>query len=101
PGAVPAAVKQARWDRFMEVQQEISAAKLQARVGQTVMCIVDDVGEPDEDGAVGADARSFADAPEIDGKVYLRDAAGLTPGRIVPVTIEDADEYDLFGVAAA
>jgi ribosomal protein S12 methylthiotransferase len=46
----------------------------------------------------GADARSQADAPEIDGKVFLRDAAHLRPGDIVAATIEDADEHDLYGV---
>jgi ribosomal protein S12 methylthiotransferase len=58
-------------------------------------CIIDEV---DEDG--GANARSQADAPEIDGTVFLRDAGHLTPGDIVPVRIEDADEHDLFGVPA-
>lgn len=99
-GAVPEEVKQERWNRFMEVQQQISADILQSKVGRTIMCIIDEVGEPDEDGFVGADARSFADAPDIDGKVYLRDAQGLQSGQIIPVLIEDADEYDLFGVAA-
>jgi ribosomal protein S12 methylthiotransferase len=94
PGAVPEDVKQDRWNRFMEVQQEISAAKLQAKIGKTVACIIDTV-----DGEGGADARSYADAPEIDGKVYLRDVAdSVQPGDIVNVAVEDADEYDLFGV---
>lgn len=91
-GAVPEDVKQDRYDRFMAVQQEISAARLQAKIGSTIMCIIDET-----DGE-GADARSSSDAPEIDGRVYLRDAAGLAPGMIIPVLIEDADEYDLFGV---
>lgn len=95
PGAVAEEVKQERWNRFMEAQQEISAAKLKARVGGTVMCIIDET-----DGAGGADARSYADAPDIDGKVYLRGAEGARPGRILPVAIEDADEYDLFGTPA-
>ncbi|HBR68046.1 MAG TPA: 30S ribosomal protein S12 methylthiotransferase RimO, partial [Rhodospirillaceae bacterium] len=94
-GAVPEEIKQERWDRFMEAQQEISAARLQDKVGKTVMCIIDEAGE---DG--GADARSCADAPDIDGKVYLRDAENVQPGDILPVVIEDSDEYDLFGVPA-
>jgi len=93
PDAVPEDVKQDRWNRFMEVQQEISAARLQAKVGRTIMCIVDDA-----DGEGGADARSYADAPEIDGKVYLRNAKNVQQGDIIPVMIEDADEYDLYGV---
>lgn len=96
PGAVPEDVKQDRWNRFMEVQQEISAAKLQAKIGRTIPCIIDAV-----DGEGGADARSYADAPDIDGKVYLRDAAAnMQAGDIVKVTVEDADEYDLFGAVA-
>jgi ribosomal protein S12 methylthiotransferase len=96
PDAVPEEIKQERWDRFMEAQQEISAARLQAKVGRTLMCIIDEA-----DGEGGADARSMADAPDIDGKVYLRGASGVQQGDIVPVLIEDADEYDLYGVVAA
>ncbi len=96
PDPVPLEVKQERWDRFMAAQQEISAAKLQARIGKTVMCIIDEV-----DGEGGANARSYADAPEIDGNVYLRDVSGdMGQGTILPVKIEDADEYDLFGTPA-
>ncbi len=62
---------------------------------------LDDIGEPDEDGDVGATARSEADAPEIDGNVFLRNVpASLSVGDIVDAVIEDADEHDLFGVAA-
>ncbi len=71
----------------------ISAAKLAAKVGRTLEVIVDAV---DEDG--GATARSQADAPEIDGEVFLRDAAMLAVGDIAKVLIEDADEHDLYGV---
>jgi len=60
--------------------------------------IIDEVGEPDEDGDIGATGRSQADAPEIDGAVYLRNVpATLAPGDIVTATIEDADAHDLFG----
>ncbi len=93
---VPEEVKDERWQRFMEVQQAISAERLQQKIGKTILCIVDEA-----DGEGGADARSMGDAPEIDGKVYLRDAERVTQGDIVPVTIEDADEYDLYGVPAA
>ena len=93
PGAVPEDVKRARWERFMATQARISAAKLQAKIGRTLDVIID---EADDEG--GATGRSKADAPEIDGQVHLRDAGGLKPGDIVPVEIEDADDYDLFGV---
>ena len=99
PDPVPEAVKEERYQRIMERTAAISAAKLQAKVGRTLAVIVDEVGEPDEDGDVGATARSQADAPEIDGNVFLRDAAGLKAGDILDVVIEDADEHDLFGVA--
>lgn len=94
PDAVPPEVQQERWNRFMEVQQDISAAKLQAKIGRTISCIIDAV-----DGEGGADARSMADAPEVDGKVFLRDVdEAVKQGDYVQVTVEDADEYDLYGV---
>ena len=99
PGAVPEAVKEERYARIMEKTAAISAAKLQAKIGRTLPVIIDAVGEPDEDGDIGATGRSQADAPEIDGAVHLRDVpVNLQPGDIVNVTIEDADEHDLFGV---
>ena len=99
PGAVPEAVKEERYARIMEKTAAISAAKLQAKIGRTLPVIIDAVGEPDEDGDIGATGRSQADAPEIDGAVHLREVpASLEPGDIVNVTIEDADEHDLFGV---
>ena len=95
---VPLEVQEIRWARFMEKQQEISAKKSAAKIGQTLECIIDDIGEPDEDGNIGADARSKADAPDIDGTVFLRDVnPNAKPGDIVKVKIEDADDYDLFG----
>jgi ribosomal protein S12 methylthiotransferase len=101
PDPVPEAVKEERYARIMEVTERISAAKLAAKVGRTLPVIIDAVGEPDEDGDIGATGRSQADAPEIDGAVYLRNVpASLAPGAIVDVTIEDADAHDLFGVIA-
>ncbi|MDE2562167.1 MAG: 30S ribosomal protein S12 methylthiotransferase RimO [Sphingomonadales bacterium] len=101
PGAVPEEVKEERYARLMEKTEAISAARLAAKVGRTLRVIVDDVGEPDEEGDVGATARSQADAPEIDGAVYLRDVpASLKPGDFVDVLVEDADAHDLFGVIA-
>jgi ribosomal protein S12 methylthiotransferase len=98
PDPVPEAVKEERYARIMEKTAAISAAKLTAKVGRVLPVIVDEVGEPDEDGDIGATARSQADAPEIDGNVFLRNvAATLKPGDIVNAEIEDADAHDLFG----
>ena len=99
PDPVPEAVKEERYARIMEVTERISAAKLAAKVGRTIPVIIDEVGEPDEDGDVGATGRSQADAPEIDGAVYLRNVpATLRPGDVVSVRVEDADAHDLYGV---
>ncbi len=101
PDPVPEDVKEERYARLMEVTERISAAKLTAKVGRTLPVIIDAVGEPDEDGDIGATGRSQADAPEIDGAVYLRDVPEtLNQGDIVNVTVEDADAHDLFGVIA-
>ncbi len=101
PDQVPEAVKEERYARIMAVTERISAAKLAAKIGRTLPIIIDEVGEPDEDGDIGATGRSQADAPEIDGAVYLRNVpATLAPGDIVEAVIEDADEHDLFGVIA-
>ncbi len=93
PGAVAEEVKQERYDRLMEVQQAISAARLEQKIGKTIPVIIDTV-----DGG-GADARSQGDAPEIDGNVFLRDVPdSVKQGDIIHVEIEDADDYDLYGV---
>jgi ribosomal protein S12 methylthiotransferase len=95
---VPEEIKEERFARIMEVTERISAAKLEAKVGKTIPVIIDEVGAPDEDGDIGATGRSQADAPEIDGAVYLRDASSdLVPGAIVSALIEDSDAHDLFG----
>ena len=93
PDHVPAEVKQDRWDRFMTRAQAISAAKLEARVGRTVRAIVDEV---DEEGI--ATCRTAADAPAIDGHLYVDEGAGgLVPGEMIDVVVEEAGEYDLWG----
>ncbi|MBU71386.1 MULTISPECIES: 30S ribosomal protein S12 methylthiotransferase RimO [Spongiibacter] len=92
PDPVPEDIKQQRWERFMEVQQRISAAKLQQRIGQQLEVLIDSV---DEEGAIG---RCYADAPEIDGKVYLDGITDLQPGDALIATIVDADDYDLWAV---
>ncbi len=93
PDAVPEEIKEERYARLMELTARISAEKLQAKIGRTLDVIVDAV---DEEG--GATGRSKADAPEIDGEVFLRDAGHLKQGDIVAVEIEDADDHDLYGV---
>ncbi len=103
PDPVPEAVKEERYARIMERTAAISAAKLQAKISRALPVIIDEVGEADaEDGSIGATGRSQADAPEIDGNVFLRDCAdSLRPGDIVQVQIEDADAHDLYGVVAS
>ncbi|MES5326161.1 30S ribosomal protein S12 methylthiotransferase RimO [Alcaligenes phenolicus] len=91
-GIVPDEVKQERWERFMEHQQAISTARLAAKVGREMDVLIDEI---DEDGdAVG---RSSADAPEIDGNVFITSEQKLEPGQMVRVRITDSSEYDLFG----
>lgn len=90
PDPVPEHIKQERYDRFMSVQQRISAARLQLKVGQEMDVIIDEVVE---EGAVG---RTMGDAPEIDGQVFLDNQTHLQVGDIVRVVIEEADEYDLW-----
>jgi len=96
PNAIPEELKQERLARFMQVQERISAAKLQAKVGSIQTVLVDEV-TIDEDGNYEAVARTKADAPEIDGVVYLADAEGLNPGDFVDVQITKADGHDLWG----
>ncbi|MGL5237812.1 MAG: 30S ribosomal protein S12 methylthiotransferase RimO [Plesiomonas shigelloides] len=90
PDQIPEEVKEDRWNRFMQVQQEVSALRLQEKIGREILVIIDEV---DEEGAV---ARSMADAPEIDGAVYLNGETNLNVGDIVRVKVEHADEYDLW-----
>ncbi len=90
-GHVPDEVKQERWDRFMAHQQAISEKRLAARVGQTLDVLIDSV---DGEGAVG---RSYADAPEIDGNVFIDEPGDVKPGDMVKVEIDEAGDYDLWG----
>lgn len=96
PNPVPEEVKQERLSRFMEVQERISAAKVAAKVGSLQTVLVDELTTDDE-GQVIAIARTKADAPEIDGIVYLQDGEGLTPGDFVDVEIVAAQGHDLIG----
>jgi ribosomal protein S12 methylthiotransferase len=96
PDPVPEDVRQERLARFMERQAEISAARLEAKVGSVQRCIVDAI-----DGEL-AIARSMADAPEIDGVVQVQDgvAAGLRPGDFADIAIMGSDQHDLYGEVA-
>ncbi|BBP43360.1 30S ribosomal protein S12 methylthiotransferase RimO [Thiosulfativibrio zosterae] len=87
---VPDEVKQDRYERFMETQQVISANKMNAKIGTVIQVLVDEV---DDEGAI---CRSQADAPEIDGLVFIPDAQHLNPGDFVTVKVFAADEYDLW-----
>jgi ribosomal protein S12 methylthiotransferase len=89
PGGISEELKEDRLEQFMLVQAEISAAKLQQKIGRTIKVLVDEAGK---DGAV---ARSAADAPEIDGTVIISDGQKLRPGQFVDVLVESADEHDL------
>jgi ribosomal protein S12 methylthiotransferase len=91
PDPVPDDIKQERYDRFMQLQQAISTERLKQKVGQTLQVLIDEI---DEEGAIG---RSFADAPEIDGCVYLNGEENVKSGDLVSVLIEHSDEYDLWG----
>ena len=90
---VPEEVKEERFHRFMQLQQEISSGRLQQKIGKTLAVIVDEI---DEEGIIG---RSMADAPEIDGVVYVDNLSNqlVQVGQIISVTITNADEYDLWG----
>ena len=91
---VPEEVKEERRARLMELQEKISLSRNEAKLGKVMQVLVD---ETDEEGIV---ARSKADAPEIDGVVYLNGETSLKPGDLVDVVVEEADEYDLWGSLA-
>ena len=92
PDHVPEDLKQDRWERFMEAAQAISARKLAAKVGQRLEVIVDEVDDE------AATCRTKADAPEIDGNLFIdQNHLTLKPGQKVMVEVEEASEYDLWG----
>ena len=90
---VPEDVKEERFHRFMQLQQEISAERLKQKIGQTLDVIVDEI---DNEGIIG---RTKADAPEVDGLVYIENLSGapVKVGEFIKVTITHSDEYDLWG----
>ena len=94
PNHVDEETKQDRLDRFMTRQASISADKLKQKIGLTMKVLVDDV---EEDGTVIA--RSYADAPEIDGLVIVEATESARPGEFLDVTITNSDEHDLYATA--
>jgi len=92
PGAVsvPEELKQERLSIFMETQADISAARLALKIDRKLKVLVEEVDEE------GAHARSYADAPEIDGMVHIVDGDNLQPGEFAEVLITDSDEHDLW-----
>lgn len=95
PGALPIEVREERQRRLMELQEEISAELLAAKIGREIDVLVDEV---DDEGTV---ARSMADAPEIDGLVFIDDHFDAAPGDFLRVRVVDADEHDLYAELAA
>lgn len=91
PGHVPEEIKEERWHRFMEVQQDISAKRLKRKLGKTLEVLIDAVTP---EGIIG---RSHADAPDIDGVVHVQSAGRVLPGTVLPVKITGSDAYDLQG----
>jgi ribosomal protein S12 methylthiotransferase len=92
PDHVPEDIKQDRWDRFMQKAQGISAARLAAKVGRRIDVIVDEVDDE------AATCRTQADAPEIDGNLFIDEGfETLRPGDIIPVKVDEAGDYDLWG----
>jgi ribosomal protein S12 methylthiotransferase len=91
PDHVPGDIQQNRWERFMQTQQRISTAKLQARIGQVIPIIVDEVTDEE------VIARTYGDAPEIDGNIFLPGGYDLQAGDTLYAEVMSADEYDLYG----
>ncbi len=94
PGHLPREVREERRRRLMERQEATSARRLQRRVGDEMRVLIDEAGE---DVALG---RTYADAPEIDGRVHVARPGGLRPGDLVWVRITAADTHDLYGEPA-
>jgi ribosomal protein S12 methylthiotransferase len=95
PGALPEDVREERRARFMKAQAKVSRRRLKRKLGSTQRVLIDEVG------ATVAVGRSSADAPEVDGKVYVHGAGRLKPGQFVEVEIERVEQHDLHGRAVA
>jgi ribosomal protein S12 methylthiotransferase len=92
--AIPEDIKEDRLKRFMQTQEKISAKRLQRYIGKTIKVLIDAV---DEEGAIG---RSAADAPEIDGLVFIENGHDLRPGEFAHITVNDTSDHDLFGTTS-
>lgn len=92
PDQIHEDIKEERWHQLMQLQQKISAQKLQTKIGQTMQVLIDDIKDNT------AIARSMGDAPEIDGQIFIENAKQLTIGDFATVTITAADDYDLWGI---
>lgn len=91
PNPVPGSLKQERWERFMATQQRISCERLEQKIGQNLAVIIDEIND---ENIVG---RTTADAPEIDGLIYLNHDDSVNVGDLVSACVRDSDEYDLYG----
>jgi len=91
PNQIPEEIKQQRLEKLMNLQAQISAQKLQKKIGTTQQVLIDEVNE---DEAIG---RTQGNSPEIDGNIYINNASRLNPGDLVDVVIQNADEHDLYG----
>ena len=96
PDQIPEPIKQARYDRLMQLQQEIAAQVNQQWLGRTLEVLID---EPDPSDATVFLGRTYADCPEVDGIVYVRSSTPLRPGELVRARITDTYEYDLVAEA--
>ena len=95
---VPDAIKEERWNRLMQLQQQISAKRLKQKIGAREQVIIDEIGV-DGAGPLAGKGRSRADAPQIDGALFVRSRRPLRVGEIATVKIERAEAYDLHGIA--
>jgi len=91
PKHIPEEIKQYRQTELMSLQAQISAAKLQTKIGNNVQALIDEVND------LSAIGRTQGDSPEIDGNVYINDAHQLNPGDLIEIKITNADEHDLIG----
>ena len=97
-GHVSEEVKEERWNRFMELQQGISAKRLKRKIGKTIDVLIDSVTPEGPETKICG--RSHADAPEIDGLVHVTSKGRVLPGTVIKVKVDKSDEYDLFATAA-
>jgi ribosomal protein S12 methylthiotransferase len=96
PNKIPEEIKEERFHNFMTLQQKISAEKLKNKIGKKIKVIVDDIDTKEK----VAICRSYSDAPEIDGLVFVKniETKNIFAGDIIEVLVQNSDEYDLYGV---